>query len=232
MIYFLIGVLALVVGLSLVRLFVNANPTRFAQIVSALAMGLGAVISMLALGGGVLVRSPLFVLLGLGGFFALWYGQQRYGQRKQSSAPRVSAVETDYLSMNLDHDTGVMSGTVRRGRFQGRHLAELSEEQLIELWRSCRVQDAQAARLMEAYLDRLKPEWRGAAQDAQAPPRGGSDAMTREEAYAILGLKPDARDADVREAHHRLMMGVHPDHGGSTYLAAKLNRAREVLLGA
>jgi len=231
MIYFLIGVLALVVGLSLVRLFVNANPTRFTHVVAALALGLGAVVSMLALGGGVLVRSPLFVLLGLGGFFALWYGQQRYGQRMQSSAPHVSAVETDYLSMNLDHDTGVMSGTVRRGRFQGRHLAELAEEELIELWRSCRVEDAQAARLMEAYLDRLKPEWRGAAEGAQAP-RGGGDAMTRDEAYAILGLEPNARDADVREAHHRLMMGVHPDHGGSTYLAAKLNRAREVLLGA
>jgi hypothetical protein len=133
--------------------------------------------------------------------------------------------------MNLDHDSGVMSGIVRRGRFQGRHLAELAEDELIEFWRSCRVEDAQAARLMEAYLDRVKPEWREAAEGAHAPPRGGGDAMTREEAYAILGLKPDASEADVREAHHRLMMGVHPDHGGSTYLAAKLNRAREVLLG-
>lgn len=83
---------------------------------------------------------------------------------------------------------------------------------------------------MEAYLDRLKPEWRTAAEGTQAP-RSESDAMTREEAYAILGLKPGASDADVRAAHHRLMMGVHPDRGGSTYLAGKLNRAREVLLG-
>jgi hypothetical protein len=84
---------------------------------------------------------------------------------------------------------------------------------------------------MEAYLDRLRPERRAAAEGAQVPPRGGSDAMTREEAYAILGLKSDANDAEVREAHHRLMMGVHPDHGGSTYLAAKLNRARGAARG-
>jgi DnaJ domain len=230
-VYVLIGVLALVLGVSLVHIFVKADPIRLAQVIATLAVGLGALISALALGIGILERSPLFVLLGLGGFCALWYGLQR-GQRKQVSAPRVSAVETDYLRMHLDHDSGVMSGTVRRGRFQGRHLAELAEDELIELWRSCRAEDPQAARLMEAYLDRLKPDWRGAAEGAQARPRGASDTMTREEAYAILGLKPDASDAEVREAHHRLMMGVHPDHGGSTYLAAKLNRAREVLLGA
>jgi hypothetical protein len=231
-VYVLVGVLALVLGMLLVRLFLSADPVRLAQVTAAFAVGLGASISALALVIGFLERSPLFVLLGLGGCCALWYGLQRYGQRKPASGPRVSAVETDYLSMRLDHDSGVMSGTVRRGRFQGRLLAELAEDELIELWRSCRAEDAQAARLMEAYLDRLKPEWRGAAEAAQAPPRGGSDAMTREEAYAILGLKPDASDGEVREAHHRLMMGVHPDHGGSTYLAAKLNRAREVLLGA
>lgn len=232
MVYVLVGVLALVMGVWLLRLFLGADPSRLAQMTAALATGLGALISAVALAIGFLERSPLFVLLGLGGGCALWYGLQRYGRRKPASAPRVSAVETDYLSMRLDHDTGIMSGTVRRGRFQGRHLAELAEDELVEVWRSCRAEDAQAARLMEAYLDRLRPEWRAAAEAAQAPPRGGSDAMTREEAYAILGLKPDANDAEVREAHHRLMMGVHPDHGGSTYLAAKLNRAREVLLGA
>jgi hypothetical protein len=231
-VYVLIGVLALALGILLLRLFLSADPARLAQVTAALAMGLGASISAVALVIGLVERSPFFVLLALGGGGALWYGLQRYGQRKPTSAPRFSAVETDYLSMRLDHDSGIMSGTVRGGRFQGRTLAELAEDELIELWRNCRAEDAQAARLMEAYLDRLKPEWRAAAEHAQAPPRGGSDAMTREEAYAILGLKPDASDGEVREAHHRLMMGVHPDHGGSTYLAAKLNRAREVLLGA
>jgi hypothetical protein len=231
-VYVLIGVLALVLVGWLLHLFVNADPTRLAQTIFPFGLVLGATISALALGIGLLARSPLFVMLGVGGGGASWYGLQRYRQREPATGPRVSTVETDYLSMRLDHDSGVMSGTVRRGRFQGRQLSELAEDELIELWRSCRVEDADAANLLEVYLDRLKPEWRAAAEGTQAPPRGGNDAMTREEAYAILGLKPGASDAEVREAHHRLMMGVHPDRGGSTYLAAKLNQAREVLLGA
>ena len=231
MVYVLIGVLALVLVGWLLRLFVNADPTRLAQVFVPLGLALGASVSILGLGFGLVARSAPLVLFGVGVGGASWYGLRRYRSRNPPSGPRVSEVETDYLSMRLDHDSGAMSGMVRRGRFQGRELSELTEDELIELWRSCRVEDAQAASLMEAYLDRLKPEWRTAAEGAQAP-GGGGDAMTREEAYAILGLKPDASDADVRDAHHRLMMGVHPDHGGSTYLAAKLNQAREVLLGA
>ncbi len=230
MVYVLIGVLALVLVGWLLRLFVNADPTRLAQVFVPLGLALGASVSILGLGFGLVARSAPLVLFGVGVGGVSWYGLRRYRRRNPPSGPHVSEVATDYLSMRLDHDSGAMSGMVRRGRFQGRELSELAEDELIELWRSCRVEDAHAASLMEAYLDRLKPEWRTAAEGAQAR-RGGSDAMTREEAYAILGLKPGASDADVREAHHRLMMGVHPDHGGSTYLAAKLNQAREVLLG-
>lgn len=231
MVYVLIGVLALMLIGWLLRLFVNADPTQLAQMVVPFGLALGAAVSILGLGFGLVARSPPIVLFGVGVGGASWYGLQRYRHRNPPSGLNASAVETDYLSMRLDHDSGAMSGSVLRGRFQGRQLSELAEYELIELWRSCRVEDVDAASLMEAYLDRLKPEWRAAAEGAQAP-RGGSDAMTREEAYAILGLKPRASDADVREAHHRLIMGVHPDHGGSTYLAAKLNQAREALLGA
>ena len=142
--------------------------------------------------------------------------------------PRMSAVETDYLSMRLEHDSGIMSGTIKKGAFQGRHLSELPQEQLIEFWRLCLVGDAQAAALMEAYLDRLAPEWRTSAENA--PPGSRSGAMTRAEAYAVLGLAETAGDTEVREAHRRLMQALHPDHGGSTYLAAKLNEARDLLL--
>ena len=229
--YILIGALVLVLVGWLLHLFVNADPTRLAQAVVPFGLALGGSVSILGLGLGLLARSPPLMLFGVGVGGASWYGLQRHRRRNPASGPHVSEVETDYLSMRLDHDSGAMSGMVRRGRFQGRELSELSESELIDLWRSCRVEDAQAAALLEGYLDRLKPEWRAAADDTQAA-RGGSDAMTRDEAYAILGLKPGASDADVREAHHRLMMGVHPDRGGSTYLAGKLNRAREVLLGA
>ena len=84
---------------------------------------------------------------------------------------------------------------------------------------------------MRGYLDRLHPDWRdemGAGQSA--PPRGGGEDMTAAEAYEILGLKPGADEAAIRAAHHRLMVQFHPDHGGTDYLATKINRARDVLL--
>lgn len=231
MVYVLIGGIALVLVGWLLHLFVNADPTRLAQVVVPFGLALGASVSLLGLGFGIVARSAPLVLLGVSVGGASWYGLQRYRRRNPPSGPHVSEVETDYLSMRLDHDSGVMSGMVRRGRFQGRELSELTESELIDLWRSCRVEDAHAASLLEAYLDRLKPDWRMAAEGAQAP-HSATDTMTREEAYAVLGLKPGASDADVREAYHRLMLGVHPDHGGSTYLATKLNQAREMLLGA
>ena len=62
-------------------------------------------------------------------------------------------------------------------------------------------------------------------------PRARSGGMSREEAYQVLGLKPDATQADIKAAHRRLMATAHPDHGGSDWIAARLNQARDVLLG-
>jgi DnaJ family protein C protein 19 len=62
------------------------------------------------------------------------------------------------------------------------------------------------------------------------PPRTGGP-MSRAEAYQVLGLKSGATEAEIRDAHRRLMMAAHPDHGGSDWLATRINQARDLLLG-
>jgi len=138
--------------------------------------------------------------------------------------------------MTLDHDTGSMEGTILRGRFAGMRMDELGPADLLALLRECRAEDEEGARLLEAYLDRVRPDWRdelageraGGAGAGSARPASGD--MTVEEAYAILGLSPGADAEAIKEAHRRLMVKLHPDHGGSDYLATKINRARDVLL--
>jgi hypothetical protein len=151
------------------------------------------------------------------------------------SGGQTSTVSTPFLRMTLDHDTGSMTGTILHGRFSGMRVEELGSADLLALLRECRAEDEEGARLLEAYLDRVHPDWR----DELAGERGGGSSrgaapssgdMTVEEAYAILGLAPGA-DADaIKEAHRRLMVKLHPDHGGSDYLATKINRARDLLL--
>ena len=159
------------------------------------------------------------------------------------STGHTSHVETAFLSMSLDHDTGTMTATVRRGRFAGLRLEEMSRASIIALLRECRAEDLDSARLVEAYLDRAHPDWRddfagargGSAGNGRSGGRTGaglnSGDVSVDEAYAILGLSPGADAEAIKAAHHRLMKQVHPDRGGSDYLASKINRARDVLLG-
>jgi hypothetical protein len=149
-----------------------------------------------------------------------------------------STVSTDFLRMTLDHDTGTMTGTVLRGQFAGLRIEEMGVGDLLAVLRECRAEDEEGARLLEAYLDRLHPDWRDELAGGGRAGTGGAGAagrpasgnMTAEEAYAILGLSPGATPAEIKEAHHRLMVKLHPDHGGSDYLATQINRARDVLL--
>jgi len=150
---------------------------------------------------------------------------------------QTSEVETKYLRMTLDHDTGDMTGTVLRGPCKGRGLETLSEAERMALFRTCRGEDEQSALVLETYLDRVHPGWREQAGEegehttAGGRPGGGMGGMSREEALEVLGLEPGASEKEIKDAHRRLIAGLHPDHGGSDYLAAKINQAKDVLLG-
>ena len=147
------------------------------------------------------------------------------------SSGNVSDVETRYLRMSLDHDTGAMDGVVLEGPYQGRRLTELRGDELMELLAVCRAEDAQSASVLEAYLDRVHgDEWRESYRDRGAGNGAEPADMTETEAREILGVEAGASREEIIEAHRRLMQKNHPDRGGSTYLAAKINQAKEILL--
>jgi hypothetical protein len=160
-----------------------------------------------------------------------WRGWSAWRTANGPAAGGSSEVETEWLAMRLDHDTGAMSGTVRQGRFAGRRLDELALPELVGLLRECRLAEEASAQLLEAYLDRCFPDWRAAGDAGPDPGGGRAAAMTRDEAYEVLDLTPGASEAEIRAAHRRLMMKLHPDHGGSTWLAARINLAKDTLLG-
>lgn len=150
-----------------------------------------------------------------------------------------SHVSSDILEMSLDHDSGTMSGKILKGPMAGLELADLGENEFLELLRYCRAHDEDSARLLETYLDRrFGDSWRA---DDQAGADGGDSAddgnggnaggpLTESEALDILGLEPGASREEIIQAHRRMMQKVHPDHGGSNYLAARINEAKECLL--
>jgi hypothetical protein len=156
---------------------------------------------------------------------------ESFGTNRKSPGQK-SGVRTAALEMVLDHDSGRMEGRCLRGRFASRELAGLTEGELFQLLDEFRGADPQGAVLIEAYLDRRLRGWRErkteSRQKTTPSPRGAT--MTINEAYDMLGLKPGAKLEQIRAAHRRLMMKFHPDQGGSTYLAARINEAKEVLI--
>lgn len=151
---------------------------------------------------------------------------QRFGTAGGSSG-QSSAVETAYLSMRLEHDTGGLSGVVKAGQFRGADLADLSLEELLRLLREVSG-DADSVRLLETFLDRTQEaDWRAAASKS----RSSGGAMTRQRACEILGVRSGAGAEEIRAAYKVLMRKLHPDHGGSTHLAAEVNAAKDFLLG-
>jgi hypothetical protein len=230
-IYLLLGVILLVLGLWALSAFASADPANLLRLARQVAIVAGITIALLLLAILLASRRFGFALLEVAAlaFIARW-AWPRWRRGWAPVAGPATPIETPYIRMRFDHASGTMSGIVRRGPFQGRDLAKLSRDQLLALWRECCAQDEQGAAMLEAYLDREIPDWcQTRIDDADTTTHTG-DAMTPEEALAVLGLSPGAGKAEIRAAYRRLMAKLDPENGGSAYLAAKLNQAQEILL--
>ena len=164
----------------------------------------------------------------------LWaHFQPKTGSASGPSSQQRSTVQARFIRMWLDHASGEMSGEVLDGKYKGRRLDDMAVDDLLGLLVECRRADQESADLLMAYLDRIHGDtWRERdSADAGAKTSSGSGRMTREEAYQVLGLEAGAGEQAIIEAHRRLMQKLHPDRGGSNYLAAKINQAKDLLVG-
>jgi hypothetical protein len=156
----------------------------------------------------------------------------------QAKPGNQSHISSDILNMTLDHDSGAMSGEVLKGPMAGRALADLGESEFIGLLQYCRDHDEDSARLLETYLDRrFGDSWRtddpagdDSAGSSERENSGSGGPLTDSEALDILGLEAGASRDEIIQAHRRMMQKMHPDRGGSNYLAARVNEAKERLL--
>jgi hypothetical protein len=151
-------------------------------------------------------------------------------QRIQKTPGQMSRVRSAFVEMELDHDSGTMRGRILAGRHEGASLDALDLTTLLGLLTEI---DADSRALMEAYLDRRDPDWRDRVQGeagGKAAPPSRRGKMTEEEAYQVLGVPAGASAEEIGRAHRSLMKRLHPDQGGSNYLAAQINEAKDVLL--
>jgi len=228
---------------------------RLNPIFAALAAAIPVGMRILNLLNMLPMLQRLMQSLGLGGLAGSIPGGSAAGAG--SSGGQRSSIRTRYLKMSLDHHSGAMDGEVLEGPFVGQRLSDLALEQLLRMLELYQESDEQSAAVLTAYLEREYPDWReqaseasaeweagdgqdgarsgrsgaGSAGDRQRNGRSAARAMTRDDAFAILGLDANAEPEEIRAAHRRLMQKLHPDRGGSDYLAAQINAAKALLLG-
>lgn len=213
-----------------------SNPQQKQMLVKFVLYGLGGLLLLLVVTG----RAPwFFALLGIAipwlQRFLTLHQAWRIFRRPASSTPsagQYSTVISEYLEMRLDHDTGEMNGLLLKGEREGQFLDDLDQPQLLELL-SQFTPDTDSQNLLMAYLDaRFGEQWREqAGSSGQESGVSGNTDMTRSEALAVLGLDETASEDEITAAHKKLMQSLHPDRGGSEYLASKINQARDLLLG-
>jgi hypothetical protein len=223
------GLVVLVFALWALNVISKVDPKVGARVMKAggglLALGFAV---FLGLRGEIGIAIPLGIF-GLGLLGWMPFGPAGFSERVQKSSGRASRVRSAYIEMELDHDSGEMRGQILTGRHQGMTLDRLDVKTLAGLLSEV---DDESRALLMAYLDRRDARWREHAQgDASTGrPAASSGKMSEQEAYQILGLEPGASADAIGHAHRMLMKKFHPDQGGTTYLAARINEAKEILL--
>ena len=231
MVALILGIVVLILLLFAAKSFSSADPKQVARVLRYIGGGVTLLFGVFLLVRGQIGPAISIGLLGLGilGYVSLWPAS--FSGRTQKSSGQTSHVRTAFVEMELDHDSGATRGRVLYGQHQGVALDDLGVETLIELLREI---DEDSRRLLAAYLDRRQPHWRDQATGEDAETRRSRSSrngkMTEEEAYQILGIQPGATAEEITRAHRSLMKKLHPDQGGSTYLAARINEAKEVLM--
>ena len=219
MIWLLAGVGGLLFLYALLRAFAQATPAQAKQALVLGSATLGAAaVALMVLAGRTNMAFTGAILFGPA-LWRWWKGFRAKQAFSHNAAAGETAVDTATLEMRLDLATGAMRGLVKRGAFTGQSLADLDVPRLLELLADCQAEDLESVPLLEAWLDRVAPEWR-----VPEPP------LDRAAALELLGLVEGASETDIRAAHRRAMRQAHPDAGGSDAQAARLNAARDFLL--
>jgi hypothetical protein len=210
------------------KIFVRADAARMADNLRTLAPALLGLAGALMLVVGRSSIGGLLMVVAAG-----WYAWMRSTRSpRKPAAVKRPTVRTAALEMELDHASGRLEGLVLAGRHEGKMLGSMGTADLRQLHAELRA-DPESRQLLETYLDGRFPVWRKDTQPDGGEGLGvapGPGAMTKEEAYKILGLEAGAAAADIRKAHRRLMQRLHADVGGTSVLAARINEAKDVLL--
>jgi DnaJ domain len=222
----LVGIVALLIILWFMHKYVRANPRGMSYVLQK-GGGILAIIAaaLVTARGEFAVGLPL-ALMGFG--LLGWVKTDIFAGWGPSGGS--ARIRTKFLDVEVDRATGAIRGRVIAGRKAGAALDALDTATLTALLAEV---DEESRRLLTAYLDRRGAGRReDAHQGANARQRAapGSGKMSEEEAYQILGLEPGAGAEEIGRAYRALMKKLHPDQGGPTYLAARINEAKETLL--